>query len=220
MKRARSPQVQDDAISDQERASSRRRTSGSSSLDNVQPVAGHNRQSVTSQASEGDAEVDGDDHEESVKSNAESASSLQDWDDPSAVVESFSPNPWGFVVYRTVYGDEDAWHAFRLKLNTIIGEQREFIESEGADPQSMTLEFIEDEATLNNATSQQIRLYACTAFLDIITSLKSSLEVKADASSGSLTRITRLDPKTTTMRTRVRNPLPLETMVSVKMSAS
>lgn len=158
MKRARGLQVEDEAESIHERASSRRRTFGSTALEDVQPVAGDNEQSLTSQNAETEAGDEGDDQELSVKSVAGATSSLQDSDDAPAIVDSFASNPWGFVVYRTFYGDETEWQLFRRRLGEITDSQRDSIESEGADPQSVTLDFIEDEATLNSATSRQIRL--------------------------------------------------------------
>lgn len=73
-------------------------------------------------------------------------------------VPSCGVRPWGFVVYRIAYDDDDEWEAFRNKLDQIVKGSRENILSEGADPRGVTLKFVENAQTLKNATSQQIRL--------------------------------------------------------------
>ena len=84
-------------------------------------------------------------------------------DSPATVEEDLSEaesehEPWGFIAYRTVYGDEAEWQAFREKLDYFIDKAREPIVSYNVDPDGLLLKFIEDEATLEDLLSQQIRL--------------------------------------------------------------
>jgi len=132
----------------EERASSRRRTSGSHTVDVVQPQSKTNQDnlSVISPDSESEVERDEANDGHSLQSRVENSSNPNE------------PNPWGFVVYRTVYDNDDRWAPFKTRLEDIIDGESESIRSEGADPLGFTLKYVEDKATLENLTSQQIRL--------------------------------------------------------------
>ena len=158
MKRARNLH-QDDAVEheQEERASSRRRTSDSLTLGVAQPAADQPEPSVDQDRPKSDTEsLEGNDAPSvsetvpaspTVSGSARSASPQQ------------QPTPWGFVAYRTFYGDAATWALFQACLGVIITGEYDSIRSEGADPQGVTVKFIEDEATLKNATPRQIRTY-------------------------------------------------------------
>lgn len=141
------------ADGEEERASSRvRRSSGTSAEDTgLLPVT--TESSVTLQASgshsEDDSEAVGPSQDDEYDDEVEEGDNEGGSD---GIGES-----WGFVVYRTTYGDEAGWQAFRKALDGFIEAASESIKSEDADPEAVMLLFVEDEATLKNATSQQIR---------------------------------------------------------------
>jgi hypothetical protein len=69
------------------------------------------------------------------------------------------PQPWGFVVYRTTYDDEEAWKRAKNVLLQLKEEDKEAIEDERGDPDTGTLKIVEDEKLLKDKTAKEVRLY-------------------------------------------------------------
>lgn len=64
---------------------------------------------------------------------------------------SKAPQEWGFVIYRTVYGNDEEWRTFKKKLWKHVERKRDAIGEAGGDPDRVTFDFIEDEPELDGA---------------------------------------------------------------------
>ena len=78
--------------------------------------------------------------------------------DESTSEASNAPQEWGFVIYRTVYGNDEEWQTFKKKLWKHVERKRDAIGEAGGDPDGVTFDFIEDESELDGATAEQLRL--------------------------------------------------------------
>lgn len=161
MKRARLGD--EESANDEERASSRIRRSSGDTLGDAGGLSAITTAtatapvelSVTLQAPHADSAAMFSNSDEDIQRDSCDNGSEEAQNDSDILEDT---EPWGFVVYRTTYGEEEKWKRFRRALDDFIEGASESIHSEGADPQAVVLEFVEDEATLKDATSQQIRL--------------------------------------------------------------
>lgn len=154
MKRSRLGDEQEGIVAEEKRASSRVRRSSGTPVGDTTLLPAASESSVTLQASGADSEDDNEDDEDSHYDDYDDEVDEANNDGESdGIGES-----WGFVVYRTTYGDEAKWQAFRKALDGFVQGASESIKSEDTDPEAVMLAFVEDEATLKGATSQQIRL--------------------------------------------------------------
>ncbi|MCJ1387240.1 hypothetical protein MMC18_000080 [Xylographa bjoerkii] len=76
---------------------------------------------------------------------------------PEYRYEEGNPDQYGFLVYRTTYGDQRRWEDMKQKLNITIRASAEAIREYDGDPDTAVLHYVEDERTLQEVTSKQIR---------------------------------------------------------------
>lgn len=73
-------------------------------------------------------------------------------------LHKFNVDRWGWVFYRTAYGDDEAWLRFK---NFLAKETRKALEESNAPELANSLEwtFIEDRALLEGASKDKLRLH-------------------------------------------------------------
>lgn len=71
---------------------------------------------------------------------------------------SVRDGPWGFVTFRTYYGDDKLWETVKAKLNEAKEAERNSIEEAEGVFDSATLVFMDDKDKFENKTMPEIRL--------------------------------------------------------------